>query len=76
MPLPPTTALAYGVVVSAGATKSVVTQVAWPCFEASPMNGSCPAARAAIFKKGRFARWSNRASTFGHAVGARPHRSG
>ncbi|WP_256752457.1 caspase family protein [Mesorhizobium sp. Mes31] len=54
---PEADAVAYGVVESAGATKSVVTQVAWPCSMPSSENGSCPAAPdAASFKKGRFAR--------------------
>jgi hypothetical protein len=53
---PDADAVAHGVIESAGATRSVVTQIAWPCPVASK-DGSCPAAPdEAAFKKGRFAR--------------------
>jgi hypothetical protein len=52
-----TEAVAYGVVETAGATKSMVAQVAWPCGEPLSADGSCPAAvDAATFRKARFAR--------------------
>lgn len=46
-------ALAYGRVETAGATKSVVVPVAWPC---GTDGSDCAAADEAAFKKGRFAR--------------------
>ena len=50
-------AVAYGVVETAGATKSVVAQIAWPCGEPLAADGTCPAAvDADAFRKGRFAR--------------------
>lgn len=50
-------ALAYGVVDDAGASKSVVSQVAWPCGEPLAADGTCPMALdVAAYKKGRFAR--------------------
>lgn len=54
--------LAYGVVEAAGATKSVVAQVAWPCGEPLSADGACPAAvnvaalRPDVFRRARFAR--------------------
>ncbi|WP_195174919.1 caspase family protein [Mesorhizobium sp. INR15] len=49
--------VAYGLVENAGATKSIVTQIAWPCAKPAGENGSCPATlNDAAFKKGRFAR--------------------
>ncbi|UVK49532.1 caspase family protein (plasmid) [Mesorhizobium sp. AR07] len=50
-------AVAYGVVENAGATKSTVTQIAWPCSSPTAKSGSClTEPDATAFKKGRFAR--------------------
>lgn len=54
---PDADAVAYGVVENAGATRSVVSQIAWPCGAAVAADGSCPMPLdEAAFKKGRFAR--------------------
>lgn len=50
-------ALAYGVVENAGATKSKVAQVAWPCGGEVSTDGTCPTPLdASAYRKGRFAR--------------------
>jgi hypothetical protein len=50
-------ALAYGVVENAGASKSAVTQVAWPCGGELSADGTCPTPLdVAAYRKGRFAR--------------------
>ncbi|MER8843191.1 caspase family protein [Mesorhizobium sp. M0913] len=49
--------VAYGVIENAAATKSTVTQIAWPCASATVKSDACPTEPdAAAFKKARFAR--------------------